>query len=117
MSRLTFGCPDRTPAKVATVSSNVPDGQSGPVAVKVLTPVAKLTCSVMVNGTCVAARARAATPSRAKRTRAAIARAMGRVYRIASVLPSLNKQHFALIAASQEGTLRLPQARLAFLFG
>src|SRR5919201_3357 len=105
MSKLTFGCPDRTPAKVATVSSNVPDGQSGPVAVKVFTTVAKLTCSVIVNGTCVAAWAGAATPTRAKRPRAATARTMGRVYRIASVLSFVDKQHFALIAGNQERRL------------
>ena len=41
----------RLGAKTFTSSANVPDGHSGPVAVNVEAPVAKLICSVMVNGT------------------------------------------------------------------
>ena len=41
----------RLGAKTFTSSANVPDGHSGPVAVNVEAPVARLICSVMVNGT------------------------------------------------------------------
>src|SRR5215210_8218959 len=68
------GCP----AKTRTSSMNVPDGQSGPVAVNVLKPVAKLTCSVIVNGTGAAACADAAAPSGATTASASAASLMMR---------------------------------------
>src|SRR5436305_3636000 len=57
---------DFTSPAAIKVSTKVPDGQSGPVAVKVfIPPGAKSTCSVMVKGTCEAARAGAAAPMQA----------------------------------------------------
>src|SRR5437763_13633877 len=57
---------DFTSPAAIKVSTNVPDGQSGPVAVKVFNPPgANSTCSVMVKGTCEAARAGPAAPMQA----------------------------------------------------
>src|SRR5512132_4221453 len=50
-------------ATTVTSSTKVPDGHSGPVAVNVESPVAKLICSVMVKGTGSAAWAAVAAPS------------------------------------------------------
>src|SRR5215217_1463444 len=70
MSRLSVPVESGCPAKTFTSSTKVPDGQSGPVAVKVLKPVSKLTCSVIVNGTGAAACADAAAPSGASKASA-----------------------------------------------
>jgi hypothetical protein len=71
MSRFSIGWPDWPSATAVTVSTNVPDGQSGPVVVKVDSPVAKLMCSVIVNGTCSAAWADATPPAPAAAVKAA----------------------------------------------
>src|SRR3954452_2405722 len=63
MSRLKLPVEAGCPAKTLTSSTTVPDEQSGPTAVKVLKPVSKLTCSVIVKGNGAAACAGTAVPS------------------------------------------------------